>query len=127
MRRDTSTILVVEDDFFNAEYLKEVLLKTPYKVLFVGTGEDALSAIERNSIDLILMDVRLPDINGLETTKRIKESHPAIKIIIQTAFATNLDKENAFKAGCDGYISKPIFKKALIELIESVLYRPNPI
>lgn len=119
---DASTILVVEDDFFNAEYLKEILLKTSYRVLFVRTGEEALVEIEKQTIDLILMDVRLPGINGLETTKRAKQAQPSIKIIVQTAFATNLDKENAFEAGCDGYISKPIFKNALLQLIESVLH-----
>ena len=122
MTHDASTILVVEDDFFNAEYLKEILLKTSYRVLFVRTGEDALVEIEKQTIDLILMDVRLPGINGLETTKRAKQAQPALKIIIQTAFATNLDKENAFEAGCDGYISKPIFKNTLLQLIESVLH-----
>lgn len=122
MIHDASTILVVEDDFFNAEYLKEILLKTSYRVLFVRTGEEALVEIEKQTIDLILMDVRLPGINGLETTKRAKQAQPALKIIIQTAFATNLDKENAFEAGCDGYISKPIFKNTLLQLIESVLH-----
>ena len=74
-------------------------------------------ATENPDIDIVLMDIELPDIDGYEATKRIKAQRN-IPIIAQTAYAMQGDRENALQAGCDGYISKPINKEELFALIE---------
>jgi len=115
------TILVVEDDIYNVAYLTEVLAKTNYVVLLTDNGESAVEIATKQKVDLILMDIRLPGISGLEATRLIKKVKPDIKIIAQTAYATTSDNELAINAGCDGYISKPLSKKKLLVLMEELL------
>ena len=72
-------------------------------------------------IDLILMDIRLPQMNGIEATYKIKEINPKIPIIVQTAYALRSSYEEAIKSGCDEYITKPIRIESLLPLIEKYL------
>lgn len=116
-----ATVLIVEDDFYNYAFLKEVLARTNYVVLQTDNGESAVDIATNQEVDLILMDVRLPGMTGLEATRLIKKIKPGIKIIAQTAYATTTDNELALNAGCVGYISKPISKKKLLDLMEEVL------
>ena len=67
------------------------------------------------------MDIQLPDINGIELTKKMKAINPEVPIIAQTAFASEYDKAKCLEAGCDNYITKPIEKQAMMELIDSYL------
>ncbi len=116
------TILIVEDDEINLEYLEAIFRSTMVNLLISNSGEEAIEMIkESNHISLILMDVRLPGINGLETTKEIKQINPELPIIAQTAYAMVEDKEKSLKAGCDDYISKPINRKELMEKIDGFL------
>ncbi|HYX08144.1 MAG TPA: ATP-binding protein [Bacteroidales bacterium] len=108
------TILVVEDDAFNAAYVKEILTLSGLKMLLATTGNEAVELARINVVDLILMDIRLPDINGYEATRRIKQYKPYIKIIAYTAYATTDEKEKAVQAGCIDYISKPAKKDFLL-------------
>ena len=112
------TVLIVEDDEANTEYLKEVLSDTGLRLLNVYNGKQTLQTIEDNSnIDLILMDIQLPDTNGLNLTKIIRKSNPKIKIIAQTAYATSFDMQECIEAGCHDYISKPIKQSNLFSVI----------
>lgn len=115
------SILIVEDDFYNAEYLKEVMREYGFLVIHASTGIEAISIALEEQIDVILMDIRLPDITGYDVTQKIKEQKPNIKIIAQTAFASMEDKQKAIDAGCDNYISKPIRSELLIELLTEEL------
>lgn len=116
------TVLIVEDDLANIEYLREALSDTGLILFFAENGEQALNQFHTHpTINLILMDIRLPDINGLELTKKIKSKNSSIPIIAQTAYASPIDIKDCKDAGCSDYISKPINYDKLIELIDKYL------
>ncbi len=115
------TILIVEDDFYNAVYLREILSNTGIHIIHTELGKEAVQIAESQAIDLVLMDIRLPDLNGYEATQKIKQLKPQLPIIAQTAFAANEEKQKAFDAGCIDYISKPIKQELLLELIGKYL------
>jgi PAS domain S-box-containing protein len=119
---DNKKILIVEDDSISYEYLK-TLLQDYGKcgIIQTSNGEDALKILELNKIDLVFMDIRLPGINGHETTKRIRKTDKDIMIIAQTAFASQKDLQESIKAGCNDYMTKPIKKENLIEIINKYL------
>jgi PAS domain S-box-containing protein len=110
-------ILVVEDEEINWFYLYEIL-KNSARLINAPNGAQAIELIEKNpDIEIVLMDIKLPDINGLELTKIIKSTNPGIKVIAITAFALSGDREKALEAGCSEYISKPVNREALLNLI----------
>jgi CheY-like chemotaxis protein len=111
------TILVVEDEEINWLYLNEIL-KNRVKVLRAVSGREAVDLVKKNQeIDIVLMDIKLPDINGLELTKIIKSMNGRIKVIAQTAYALSGDRDSVIAAGCSGYISKPVNRDELLNLI----------
>ncbi len=106
---DTKTkILIVEDDEVSRFYFKQILSRHYTKLFFAATGEQALKLYIDESPDIVLIDIGLPDINGLEIVKRIREKDLGVKIIVQTAYAMTDDKEKAFHAGCNDFITKPV-------------------
>jgi signal transduction histidine kinase len=110
------TVLVVEDYEVNYHYIELMLKESNLNVLHASTGSNAVSLVKsRNDIDLILMDIKLPDIDGFQATKMIKDYNPDIPIIAQTAYALAGDKTKALEKGCDDYVAKPIKKKELYE------------
>jgi PAS domain S-box-containing protein len=110
--------MIVEDFEINYLYLKALLTPLGINVVWAKNGHEALKmVIEKSEIDFILMDIRLPDLSGYELTKMIKKSHPLLPIIVQTANAMVNEKEEAFMAGCDDYITKPIYKDVLLQKI----------
>lgn len=113
-------ILVVEDDAVSRLYFKQILSSTEAEVLFAENGEEALHRFEKQNPDLILLDIGLPDINGLEVVRRIREIDEKVIIVAQTAFAMYDDKQNAMKAGCNDYIAKPINSALLLKKIEQL-------
>ena len=115
------TILLVEDDLFNVAYIEEVLSDTGIKIIQTGYGTEAIEIATKQSPDLILMDIRLPDIDGYEAINQMKNHNPHIKIIAQTAYASENDKQKALDAGCNDYISKPIERKQLLSMIKEQL------
>jgi CheY-like chemotaxis protein len=116
------TILIVEDDYFNAEFIKETLSKTGITILHTKYGEEAIRIAQSQLLDLVLMDIRLPDINGYEATRQIKLVKPDLHVIAQTAFASHDDKKKAFDAGCIDYISKPLKMNILLSMISKYLH-----
>lgn len=108
-------ILVVEDDEVSRFYLLNILKKRFQKLLFAENGEKALTLYKSELPDFILMDIRLPDISGLEIVKRIRKNDQKVKIIAQTAYAMSGDKENAREAGCNDFITKPVNPELLFE------------
>jgi PAS domain S-box-containing protein len=117
--RNTSkkTVLIVEDEIYNMEYLKELLSNTEFIILDTAFGLEAVKIALSRPVDLVLMDVRLPDISGYEATRLIKQQNPAIKIIAQTAYAASDESQKALEAGCDDYLSKPIKQESLFSII----------
>jgi PAS domain S-box-containing protein len=104
-----NTILIVEDDIINYKVIEAMLRNTKVKLIHVDNGLKAIEQASTNSkIDLVLMDVHLPEMSGLEATGKIKKVKPALPIIAQTANAMADDKDKCLEAGCADYISKPI-------------------
>jgi PAS domain S-box-containing protein len=112
-------ILIAEDDK-PSEMLLSIMAKTFSKEVIVSTtGFETVGACRNNpEIDLILMDIQMPDIDGYEITRQIREFNQKVIIIAQTAYANSGDREKALAAGCNDYISKPIKKETLMGLIE---------
>ena len=115
------TILIVEDDIYNAKYLKEILSGIGLDILHAENGKDAISMSLSKQIDLILMDIRLPDTDGYEVTQQIIKHNPNLKIIAQTAYAAQDERQKALTAGCIDYISKPTKRNILLSLIHKYL------
>jgi len=116
-----SVILIVEDDEYNTRYLKEILRDSGFSFLHCIYGEKAIEICKTQEIHIVLMDVRLPDLAGYEVIRQIKQINQGTKIIVQTAYATSDDKEWAFDAGCDDYLSKPIHHDLLVSRIKFYL------
>jgi two-component system, NtrC family, response regulator AtoC len=114
-------ILIVDDDDVMQETLSEVLKKRGYEVFSVGSGNGALSVIKKNIIDLILLDMRLPDVDGLEVLKTIKEFDTEILVIMMTAYSDIQTAVSAMKSGAYHYINKPFEIEELQLLIEKGL------
>ena len=116
-------ILVVEDDCQNMRLLEMTLKSRNYTVLKATDGEEALNMTVSERPDLIIMDIRLPVMSGVEVTKKLKEdsalSH--IPIIALTAYAMKGDRERIIKTGCDAYLSKPVSPRALSGAVAEML------
>ena len=112
-------VLIVEDNELNMKLLNDILAAHGYTTLQATNGLEALRIARIYRPDLILMDIRLPLISGLEITKRLKadEELRSIPVVAVTAFAMKGDKEKILQAGCEGYLSKPI---AITEFMQTV-------
>ena len=124
MRQDAFTrlkILVVEDDEVNLLYITELLRETGAEIVVASDGKSALESVRSNPCDVILMDVRLPDMNGFEVVREIRKFNPRVPIIAQTAYAMHRDEADAYAAGCTDYLSKPIQQELLMEKLRALL------
>jgi PAS domain S-box-containing protein len=116
------TILIAEDEQSNFDFLKILFTRMNIRVLWAKDGLEAVSLCETDpSINLVLMDIKMPLFNGYEATKLIKNKRPDLPIVAQTAYAMMSDKLEAEKAGCDGYLSKPIKISQITEVLEKYL------
>ena len=113
-------ILVVEDNAKNMKLVRDVLQATGYRTLEAMTGEHALELASEHVPDLVLMDIRLPDMDGPETLSRLRldERTGAIPVIAVTAQAMRGDRERFLAAGFDGYLSKPVDVDELLETVK---------
>jgi CheY-like chemotaxis protein len=116
------TILIVEDEIYNHLYLEEMLLGTKAKILHASDGQESVdNVINHADISLVLMDIKMPVMDGYEAMRVIKKIRPHLPIIAQTAFALSQDEEVAMDAGFDNYLSKPIDKNHFIEVLSNYL------
>ncbi len=115
------TILIAEDVDYNYEYLFEILKETKATVLWAKDGIDALNLYGKNEIDLVLMDIQMPEIDGYEATRTIRQSNEKIPIIAQTAYAMSDEHQKCLDAGCNEVLSKPIKMKALLDTLAKYL------
>ena len=112
-------ILIVEDDEISCTLLKLILYKISKEVIHATTGVEAVDACRNNpDLDLVLMDIRMPKMDGNEATRQIRQFNKEVIIIAQTAYAFTGDSEEAIEAGCNDYITKPINKTQLFGLIK---------
>ena len=113
-------ILIAEDEETSEEFITVTVQNLVKEIINVQNGTEAVDACRKNpDIDLILMDIRMPKMDGYEATRKIRNFNKDVIIIAQTAYALSGDKEKAIAAGCNDYITKPIKKDELIEKIES--------
>jgi PAS domain S-box-containing protein len=118
----TGNILIVEDDEMNSMFLKEALQEIPFNIKVANNASQALDVAKNDKrIDIVLLDIGLPDKDGLTLIEPIKALIPGVRVIIQSAFATNDDIEKGKRANCDGYITKPIDPDTLLNEIARVL------
>ena len=122
---ENASILYVEDNFENRILVMRILNAEGYSVTFAENGREALSAIDEQEFNLILMDINLPDIDGYTLTSQIRKNPKVSRtpIIALTANVMKGDREKSLEAGCDGYIQKPLDVDALPEQINSFLVR----
>ncbi len=121
---ENKTILVAEDEDMNIIYMQEVLSETKAKVLWAKNGEEAVKIAKENTqIDLILMDIKMPIMDGYTATRKIREFNQNVIIIAQTAYALTGEKEKTIAAGCNYYITKPIEIKILMNTLSGFLNR----
>jgi PAS domain S-box-containing protein len=115
-------LLIVEDEDSNMQFLKSIARTQSYEIITAEDGQKAVELFKENkNIDLVLMDIQLPILNGFEATKQIKLLRAEVPVIAVTAYALVGDREKAIEAGCDDYLAKPFLKSDLIGLIEKYL------
>lgn len=113
----TGIVLVAEDNDSNF-LLVNAILKKYVTIVRAVNGQETVEKAKAGGVDLILMDIKMPIMNGLEATKEIRSFNAEIPIIALTANAFDTDKENALKIGCNDFIAKPLKKAILIELVQ---------
>jgi two-component system, cell cycle response regulator DivK len=120
---DAKTILIVEDNELNMKLFNDLLEAHDYKILQTRDGMEALKIAREHKPDLILMDIQLPEVSGLEVTKWIKEDEnlKSIPVIAVTAFAMKGDEEKIREGGCEAYIAKPISVSHFLETVQKFL------
>jgi two-component system cell cycle response regulator DivK len=119
----SKTVLIVEDNELNMKLFHDLLEAQGYNTLQTKDGMEALELARSNRPDLILMDIQLPEVSGLEVTKWLKEDDDlkAIPVIAVTAFAMKGDEEKIRQGGCEAYIAKPISVVQFLETIQSFI------
>lgn len=118
------TILVVEDVETNLMFIKAAIDKTGITIVWARDGMEAIEKVQEDkSINVVLMDLRMPNLDGFRATEVIKSIRKDLPVIAQTTFTDEMDKERVFDAGCDAYLAKPIRLETLLETIDKFL--PN--
>jgi CheY-like chemotaxis protein len=116
-------ILFAEDDEASSVYLCELLKIHGASVIHCSSGSKALSiCIDDPEIDLVIMDMRLPEMDGYEATKKMKSLRPELPVVAVTACAMLEDRRKCKLAGCDSYLSKPVMPKELLPLVQNYLF-----
>ena len=120
---DAKTILIVEDNELNMKLFNDLLEAHDYNILQTRDWMEALKIAREKKPDLILMDIQLPEVSGLEVTKWIKEDENlrSIPVIAVTAFAMKGDEEKIREGGCEAYIAKPISVSHFLETVQKFL------
>lgn len=111
------TILVAEDNDSNF-ILMSYILKKYYQFERAKNGQEAVDMVEKKAYDIVLMDIKMPVMDGLEATKRIKAAHPELPVVALTANAFDSDRQMALDAGCDDFLSKPVSSQLCISTIK---------
>ncbi len=119
-------VLIVEDNPVNQRVAETMLLRGGYQVTIAANGREALNAVQREVFDLVLMDIQMPEMDGLEATRQIRlldRIDGRLPIVAMTAHAMKGDRERCLEAGMDHYLSKPFHKRELLEVVERFVRR----
>ncbi len=118
----SKVILLAEDTDTSVMYYQAALRKTKAELIWVPDGMAAIEIVKSDQkIDVILMDINMPRMNGIEATTEIKKIRPDLPIIIQTAYVLSDEKKRSFEAGCDDFLTKPVNISQLLTTIEQLL------
>lgn len=118
MEFEGKTILLVEDDIPSVKYFEAMLLPTGARLIHADNGVDAfVKCLKSEPIDLVLLDIKLPRINGMDVLKLIRRYRPEVPVIVQTAYAWDVDRRKCFELGCVYYLTKPIIPSVLISTL----------
>jgi len=121
-------VLIAEDEIFNFKLLEVILQQLGAEIIWVKNGQDAVNAVKKYPyFDLIFMDIKMPIMNGLDAIQIIKQTHPHIPIIAQSAFAFTDERERCLAVGCDHYLTKPIPKQELIDIFQRYAFSPTSV
>ena len=113
------TLLVAEDEEYNMLYINELFSNSKYKIIEAHNGAEAIElALTNPEIDMVFMDIKMPIVNGNEAMLQIKAKKPNLPIIALSAYAMESDIENALSKGFNDYLTKPIDRKKIFELIQ---------
>jgi CheY-like chemotaxis protein len=119
---DNISVLVAEDDEASFMLFKEIVSGEGVTLLWAKNGKEALDILEANNqVNIVLMDIKMPVMNGYEATKTIKAKYPGLPVVMQSAFTSEQNQQRAIEAGCDAYIAKPIKEEKLYGLFASLL------
>ncbi len=111
-------ILVAEDEELNWFFIREMLRKTGAEIFRAKDGKEAITMVKKSSPDVILMDIKMPEMNGIEATRLIRSFNREVPIIAQTAFVMAEEKEESIQAGCNHFVTKPLDRTIVMELID---------
>ena len=114
------TILIIEDNPDNLDLATEILEDEGYEIIGVDSAKEGIRLLKEGGVDMVLMDIGLPEMDGLEATRIIKSDFEIkdIPVVALTAFAMKGDKEKVLSAGCDGYLTKPLDENELVETVK---------
>ncbi|MFP3860108.1 MAG: response regulator [Bacteroidota bacterium] len=116
-------ILIAEDEKINFLFLKSIFQDNGAKILWAKNGKEVIDICQNHKkIDLVLMDIQMPEIDGLNATRQIKLKNPSLPIIVQTAYSSDDDRNKALDAGCDDFLAKPVRPDNLMATVERYLF-----
>jgi two-component system cell cycle response regulator DivK len=123
-----TTILIVEDNDLNMKFLHDLLELNGYEIEQAGSGHEAMARVREHRPDLILMDMQLPDMSGLDVTRLLKTDpgFRSIPVVAVTAYALKADEERIRAGGCDGYVAKPIAIDGFLQTVADLTGRSRP-
>ena len=122
VQQSEPVVLIAEDDDSNFRYIEVVLKKSSYKVLRAINGYETLEICRKNpDVKILLMDLKMPGMDGFEATRQIRQFLPELPIVVLSAYISLADEEAARSAGCNDYITKPVSKAKLLETLDRLL------
>lgn len=122
----TAKILIVDDEPFVRDLLEKVLRRSGHEVVAIATADEALAALEAGRFDLVLTDVVMPGMDGFDLLRRVKNSHPNIKVIVLTGYARMQSISDFLLYGADDYLAKPFQVHELVAAVERVVGTATP-
>jgi CheY-like chemotaxis protein len=116
-----ASVLVIDDELDLRLLVRVMLERGGHNVIEASTGEEGLALLEQRKPDLLILDLRLADIDGVEVLRKIKAGKDPVQVVVLTAHSSGDAKQAAEEAGCDGYLSKPFDRLELLKVVESCL------
>jgi len=121
--KSTITILVVDDEAMIRNLLEKILAKEGYKILLAKDGQEALDIINTKKVDIVISDMKMPRMNGLDLLKTLKRERPEIGVVIMTGYGDTYTVKDALLLGADEYITKPFKSYEMLMIVERTYWR----